>query len=425
MKNLQHIENRWYLDRIRRRGLQIGDEIIVRPFNGHRQKLRLCRKSYKFSYRVEQCRSWDIALDKVMEKDFNLQLELIPDGRNDEGRYMMISHCPTPFKINGSFCYQSFVERGDVIEFGLHQIAIPNPIEIGQKLSVPQVVVESGLPILIEGETGTGKTHLAKKIYQLSAQTGRFVHLNLCSFSQQLFESELFGHVRGAFTGANQDKVGALVTAHKGTLFIDEVDSLPRELQVKLLLFLDDGRVRPVGGNCSRRVKTRLIVASGRNLRDLAQAGAIRKDFFFRIESSYRIHLPPLREDGKKVAQICEQFALQENICLSSELMEFYQRCPWPGNIRQLLGHLKAKKILSPGRKWELDDFDHTLQGSLPFQVKNDQGHFLDLVAMKKNYVRRVFESSGRDIRLVTKILKISPSTLRSYVKTMPKVTPR
>ena len=421
MNNLQHIQNKWYLERIRSRGLQVGDEIVVCPFNERRRILQLARTSYKFCYRTQPCRtqpcrSWDIPLNKVMDKDFNLQLKLIPDGDNDEGRYLLISHCETPFKINGNFCYQCFIERGDSIEFGLHQIWAKDDIKIDDGLSIPQAVIESELPILIEGETGTGKTHLVRRIYELSTQVGPFVHLNLSSFSLALFESELFGHVKGAFTGADRNKQGALLSANKGTLFIDEVDSLPRELQVKLLLFLDDGKVRPVGGERSQKVQTRLIVASGRNLGGLVSRGDIRRDFFFRIQSSYKIYLPSLRENRKKIKQICEQFAQEQDICFSSQLLDYYQRCPWPGNIRQLLGHLKTKKILSPSRKWEMDDFDHSLQGLLQSEIKNSEGRFLDLSAVKKNYVRQVFESTGRDAQLVSKILKISRSTLRGYV---------
>ena len=416
MKNLQHINNRWYLERIRQCGLQLGDEIHLNPFNKRSQKIRLLRKDYNFSHSEDLRRPWDPELVKVMDKDFLLQLQLIPDGNCEEGRYFLSSRCSTPFKINGSFCYQSFVERGDEIEFGLHQITIKDHVPLGDNLEIPRSVISSELPILIEGETGTGKTYLAKRIYELSEQTGRFVHLNLSSFAPQLFESELFGHVRGSFTGATRDKTGAIVEAHGGTLFIDEVDSLPNELQVKLLLFLDDGRVRPVGDNQSRKVSTRLIIASGRNLQDLVVSGHVRKDFFFRIQSSYKITLPTLRENRQKILGICEQFAHNENICLSEQLLDFYQQCPWPGNIRQLMGHLKTKKVLSPSRKWEYDEFDQSLQRTFIAEAQNIAGEFLDLKSAKQNYIRKVFESSGRDHRLVSKILKVSPSTLKSYL---------
>ena len=416
MNNLQSIKNKWYLDRIRKRGLKVGDEILIRPFNERVRKLHLLRKVYRFSYQIHGNRPWDIELPKVMEKEFNLELKLIPDGPKEEGRYILISHCETPFKINGNFSYQGFIEQGDEVEFGLHQILVKKNIQILNNLEIPQKVIESDLPILLEGETGTGKSYLAKRIYELSGQVGKFVHLNLSSFSLQLFESELFGHVKGAFTGASRNKVGALVEANYGTLFIDEVDSLPRELQVKLLLFLDDRKVRPVGGDSSKKVKTRLIVASGRSLKDLVIEGSIRKDFFFRIQSSYKIVLEPLRYDNGKIREVCEKFAVDENICFSTQLFEFYLKCLWPGNIRQLMGHLRTKKILSPSRKWEIDDFDYSLQGLLESDIKNSKGNFLDLGSVKKNYIRQVFESSGRDLRLGAKILKISPTTMREYI---------
>ena len=417
MNNLQNIKNQWYIDRIRHRGLKVGDEILVRPFNERSKKLRLQRKNYKFSHQIKDSRSWDVNLPKIMEKEFNLELKLIPDGQKDEGRYLLLSRCQTPFKVNGNFCYQSFIEQGDEVEFGLHQISAKQSIAVWDNVDIPQSVIESNLPILIEGETGTGKTHLVKRIYELSEQVGRLVHLNLSSFSLQLFESELFGHVKGAFTGANRDKSGAIVEAHKGTLFIDEVDSLTQELQVKLLLFLDDGRVRPVGGDHSKKVNSRLIVASGRNLKDLVKTGKIRRDFFFRIQSSYKIFLKPLRINPKKIQAICDKFSEDENICYSPQLLEFYQKCSWPGNIRQLLGHLRTKKVLSPNRKWEIDDFDYSLEESLISDIQDQMGGFLDLKSLKKSYIRQVFESSNKDARLTAKILKISPATVKEYLE--------
>ncbi|MCY4643297.1 MAG: sigma 54-interacting transcriptional regulator [Bacteriovoracales bacterium] len=417
MNNLQSIKNQWYLERIRQKGLRPGDEILICPFNERTQKLRLLRKSYQFSHQIREEKPWRIDLPKIMEKEFNLELKLLSDGKEEEGRYFLLSHCKTPFKINGNFCYQSFVERGDEIEFGLHQIQTKSDIKVQDDLTIPSSVIRSDLPILIEGETGTGKTHLVKKIHELSGQTGRLVHLNLSSFSTSLFESELFGHVKGAFTGADRNKNGAIVEANLGTLFIDEMDSLTKELQVKLLLFLDDGRVRPVGGNSCKKVNTRLIAASGRSLQDLLEKGEIRKDFFFRIQSSYKINLKPLRQKKEQIQRICEKFSQDENISLSPQLLDFYQKCPWPGNIRQLIGHLRTKKVLSPGRKFEIDHFDYSLQKPLEIETKNKKGNFLDLGSVKKSYARQVFESSGRDVQLGAKILKISPTTLRGYIE--------
>ena len=418
MKNLQHIKNPWYLERIREQGLRMGDELVVKPFNQRGRKLQLKRRVYRLSPGAGDGGRGEIKLPQVMEREFNLELRLVPDGANlDAGRYLLLAHSGTPFKINGTFCYQAIMERGDQVEFGLHQMLLPRNIALLDDLEIPENVVTSDLPIFIGGETGTGKSYLAQKIYNLSQQAGRFVPLNLSAFSQSLFESELFGHVKGAFTGAHRNKPGALVEANGGTLFIDEMDSLPRELQVKLLLFLDNGQVRAVGGDCFRQVNTRLIIACCGDLEDLVRRGDFRQDLFFRIQTGYKIALQPLRHDQKRIRAICEQFALAEDICFSTQLFDFYQGSQWPGNVRQLLGHLKTKKVLSPKRKWELDDFDYSLQNCWKLEARDFAGKFLELTAVKKNYARQVFEHTGRDIRLGAKILNISPTTFRGYVR--------
>ena len=417
MNNLQDIKNRRYLDRIRENGLRVGDEILIKPFNENHQKICLTRKFYRFSHKRGEQKPWVISISKILEKDFDLELKLLADGQNEEGCYFLISHCKTPFKINGTFCYQSFVERGDEIEFGLHQMVIKNDVTLSEDITIPLPMMKSSLPLLIEGETGTGKTHLVKKIHLLSGRHGNLVHLNLSSFSPSLFESEIFGHVKGAFTGADRDKKGALIEADDGTLFIDEVDSLPRDLQIKLLLFLDNGRVRPVGAQGDIKVRTRLITASGQELSDLIKTGDMRKDFFFRIQSSYKITLRPLRHNPQKIEALCEKFSLEENVSFSSKLIKLYKKCPWPGNIRQFLGHLRAKKILSSGRKLDIDDFDQHLLFTSELEFKAPNGNFLDLASMKINYAKKIFELSGQDINLGAKILKINPGTLRSYVQ--------
>lgn len=128
------------------------------------------------------------------------------------------------------------------------------------------------MPIFLSGETGTGKSTLAREIHDISSRSKEpFVQINIASFSQNLVESELFGHAKGAFTGALFEKRGIFLEANKGTLFLDEIDSLSFELQTKLLLFLDDLKIRAVGSNHDKKVDVRLIVASGENLEDLIQ----------------------------------------------------------------------------------------------------------------------------------------------------------
>ena len=141
-----------------------------------------------------------------------------------------------------------------------------------------------------------GKLH-CKKIHRDSGKVGRFVHLNLSSFSRELVESELFGHTKGAFTGAVLEKMGAIKEAHRGTLFLDEIDSIDLEIQTKLLTFLDHGEYRQVGGGVQKS-SVRMIFSTGReNIKNLVEKGKIRLDFYYRIKNSLVINLPNLRDD--------------------------------------------------------------------------------------------------------------------------------
>ena len=169
-----------------------------------------------------------------------------------------------------------------------------------------QNYLNSSMPILLIGETGTGKTTIAKKIHDESGVGGNFVHLNLSSFSQSLIESEIFGHRKGAFTGAISDKKGAILEANKGTLFLDEIDSIDISLQTKLLTFLDNGEFRAVGGG-SNTSDVRMIYSSGKNIKDLVASGEMRLDFYFRLKNSLCLEVPNLRDNKDYLKDIIHE----------------------------------------------------------------------------------------------------------------------
>ena len=164
-----------------------------------------------------------------------------------------------------------------------------------------QNLINSDLKILISGETGTGKSHLARKVHEKSGRLGEFVAINLSSFNPQLIESELFGHKKGSFTGAIHDKTGAFSMAKNGTLFLDEIDSLPLDLQTKLLTFIDNKKFRRVGDTKEESINTRLIFASGRPLEQLVEQGSFRKDLFFRLKSGHSVEMASLRNDIPRI----------------------------------------------------------------------------------------------------------------------------
>lgn len=201
-------------------------------------------------------------------------------------------------------------------------------------------------PVLIQGESGTGKEVVAQAIQAASLVADKpFVTMNCAALPENLVESELFGHLKGAFTGATADKPGLFEIADGGTLFIDEIGELPLALQPKLLRVLEDGSFRSVGCHRERKVKVRIIAATNRNLKAEVAAGNFREDLYYRI-NVLRIQLPPLREREGDVDRLIDHF-LPDQYQLDSAARELLNRYPWPGNVRQLINVIERATILA------------------------------------------------------------------------------
>lgn len=205
------------------------------------------------------------------------------------------------------------------------------------KNQIAELRGENG-PILIEGESGTGKEVVARLLN--TQEMGRpLVSVNIAGIPETLFESELFGHVKGAFTGADSMKIGLCEAAHGGDLFLDEIEAMPLTQQVKLLRFLETGEVRKVGAKESNHVKTRVIVATNQKLEDLVAKGLFREDLLWRI-SGKKIHLPALRERKEDINELALHFIDRErprhNKNFATDALQALQGYNWPGNIREL-----------------------------------------------------------------------------------------
>jgi transcriptional regulator with GAF, ATPase, and Fis domain len=208
--------------------------------------------------------------------------------------------------------------------------------------------------VLVDGETGTGKELVAKALHRLGPrQNRRFITVNCSAVVETLFESELFGHVRGAFTGATETKVGMFEHADGGTLFLDEAGELPLPLQAKLLRAVEDGEVQRVGSLESRKVDVHVIAATNRDLRAESAAGRFRADLFYRL-SIIEIHLAPLRERREDVPYLTARFVREcaerlkrpiTGVTLAAERV--LQQASWPGNIRELRNVIERACILS------------------------------------------------------------------------------
>ncbi|MEM1448043.1 MAG: sigma 54-interacting transcriptional regulator [Planctomycetota bacterium] len=231
-------------------------------------------------------------------------------------------------------------------------------------------VAPSDVPVLIQGETGTGKELVARALHENSARReNRLLAENCAAVPENLLESELFGHKKGAFTGAVEDRPGHFVAADGGTVFLDEIGDMPLPMQAKLLRVLQDGEVRPVGSNATRRVDVRIIAATHRDLPTAVQSGAFREDLLFRL-NVITIHLPPLREREGDVARIARGLlpGIAEEVgrsaSLSQEALGALEAWRWPGNVRELENELRRAVALSDGTIG-IDDLSPRVAGAL------------------------------------------------------------
>ena len=406
-------------------GVRENDEFILDIFQERKKTFKLSRTKYKILCGKE----FDFDFIKAVitmpffgNNEGSYELELIADknsrGHGEKSRYLFRSLGQHSFRLNGIHCFEAFLERGDVLDIGFNRIHFPRAeLSITKDKTLSDKVIKSSISILIEGETGTGKTTLAKKIHEASGRNGRFVHLNLSAFSPSLIESELFGHIKGAFTGAINGKKGAILEANKGTLFLDEVDSLSIDLQTKLLLFLDSYEVRAVGGESTIQADVRMIFASGSLLSKKVEDKSIRRDFFYRLQAGCAVYLESLRNRPEKIVELCRSFENREAVVFDRELIKFYSDCMWPGNIRQLLSHLTKKKILSDGKKLIFDDLDKELLSTSDDITKLNLSEIQSLEKMKIDYCHQVYLKMDKNLTKTAKSLALCQNTLKSYLQ--------
>ncbi len=225
-----------------------------------------------------------------------------------------------------------------------------------------EAVAETPASVLIEGESGVGKELVARALHARSPRAdGPLVKVNCASIPKELFESEFFGHVRGAFTGAHRDRIGRFQLADGGTIFLDEVGEIPLELQGKLLRVLQESEFERVGDDVTRSVDVRVIAATNRNLEQLIVDGEFREDLFYRL-SVFPVEVPPLRERGDDIVQLAQHFLEQtckdfgrDVLTLTRAQAVNLKAYGWPGNVRELKNVIERAVILSPGKVLRLD----------------------------------------------------------------------
>ena len=421
-----HTNSLLFLKSIQNQLISTNDLMEIIPIRGRKLTITLNRASYKIigsTINNEIIKNTEtINVPSSSEYTLPIYLELF---ENNEFQFFTIKglNSDRPIAYNGTIINEGCLRNNDIIDLGhsiLKFIKVQkkrNEIcDQFEKLNLTDEILKSNHPILICGETGTGKTSLAKKIHYNSEVRGNFVHLNLSSFSKTIIESELFGHKKGSFTGAINDKTGAILEANEGTLFLDEIDSIDLDLQTKLLTFLDNNEFRIVGG-ATKKATVRIIFSSGKNLKKLVSEGKMRIDFYFRVISSFSVNLPTLRGDREYCRKIIYDILDSKCYSISKELLEIYLNSNWYGNIRQLKFHLKKKMLMSPKRHLVVEDCDLLLKND--HQVfENIVGNpdIITLESLKKWYVNYVYDLYRGDLKKITKFLGVSENTIRRSI---------
>ncbi|MBV2169314.1 MAG: sigma-54 dependent transcriptional regulator [Bdellovibrio sp.] len=279
--------------------------------------------------------------------------------------------------------------------------------------------------VLIEGETGCGKEVVARLLHEQEGERP-FIAVNLASIPENLFESEMFGHIKGAFTGADQNKIGLTEAAHGGDLFLDEIEALPLNQQAKLLRFLETGEVRRVGAKESSQVKTRVIAASNKPLEKMVTAGEFREDLLYRL-ASQRVELTPLRERLDDIDELAKHFLEAErprrNKTIDADGLAALKKYNWPGNVRELKRVCEQLSLTSPLPFIREEDVNNWLRpaatpAGAPSYTSIDFNKGLNtLVEEFEAHAIRTCLKQTQDIEEAAKVLKVSRSNLYKKIK--------
>lgn len=323
------------------------------------------------------------------------------------------------------------------VSVGTHSLDYRSDIDlVGRSHAFIEVMKQVGrvaatsLPVFLTGESGTGKELVALTLHRRSGRADKtFVAVNCGAIPAELIESELFGHVKGAFTGADRDRRGLWEEANEGTVFLDEITETSLSFQVKLLRVLQEGEVRRVGSNQTQRVSARVIASSNRDVDAEMKAGRFREDLYYRL-NAVSIVLPPLRERRDDIPPLAQTFAdrvysLSPSVRFSSDALELLQRYPWPGNIRELENAVVRAAAMCDGliRVQDLPERIRAFQKRTETTIEatpiepNGKEEWPTLAEIEGRHVVRVLAHTGGNKQAASRILGVDRKTLDRMIK--------
>ncbi len=276
----------------------------------------------------------------------------------------------------------------------------------------------SDATVLVEGETGTGKELVARAIHRLGRRRERsFLAVNCASVAESLLESELFGYVKGAFTGATASKQGIFEAGNRGTVFLDEIGDTSPSLQGKLLRVLETGEFMPVGGTAVERIDVRIITATHRDLKRMVADGGFREDLFYRLKV-ITIHLPPLRERLSDLPLLFDFFLRKysaehkKRLAVQPEIISVLLGCSWPGNVRQLENAVESAVALNTSGVFALEDLPEEIRRQRSARPRRSEGPWPTLGEVEERYIEEVLQAVQGNMSQAAEILGIDRRTL-------------
>jgi len=376
---------------------------------------------------LEQVKKLDISLTIIMMTSFGSVETAIEAIR--KGAYDYISK---PFKtdeviiaIKKAEERERLIKENTLLKWQSNQLIMENTIfespAIKEVIAAAERVAPYRQPVLLTGESGVGKEVIAHLIHQKSQRANKpFVAINCAAIPENLLESEVFGYAKGAFTDATKPKRGLFEYADGGTCFLDEISEMSESLQSKLLRFLEDGEVRPVGDVKTIKVDVRIISATNKDLKSLVDSGHFRNDLYYRL-NVIPIHIPPLRERKEDIIAYINMRLEKAKKEISKEAMSVLLSYPWHGNFRELRNLFDRLFIFSSDNKIDIDDLpDYLFMRSINDVAKSDTS-FTSLKKaiedVEREYIKKALSLTDGNRLKAAKLLEISPRSLHYKIK--------